>query len=70
MSTKINLAENIKRRRKQLDWTQQELAIKSGLPISVITKIEQEVATQPTIQTIIKISKALDISIDELVGRR
>ena len=70
MSNEINLAENIKKRRKQFGMTQQELAIKSELPISVITKIEQNVATQPTIQTIVKIADALEISVDKLLGRK
>lgn len=69
MSNKLNLAENIKKRRKQLGWTQQELAVKSELPISVITKIEQGVATQPTIQTVLKIADALSSNIDKLLGR-
>lgn len=67
MPTKIDLAENVKKRRRQLGLTQQGLAIKAGLPISVITKIEQGVAKQPTIQTVTKISRALNISIDKLV---
>lgn len=67
MSTKILLAENIKKYRKQLGWTQQELAVKSDLPFSVITKIEQRFTTRPEIQTVVKIAKALGITVDQLV---
>lgn len=69
MSTKIFLSENIKKYRKQHGWTQQKLAFKSGLTISVITKLEQAFATQPTIQTVVKIADALGVSLDKLVGR-
>lgn len=70
MSNKLLLLQNIKQSRKRLSWTQQDLAFKSGLPISVITKIEQGTATQPTIQTIIKLADAFNISIDDLIGRK
>lgn len=69
MSTKILLSENIRKYRKQLGLTQQELAVKAGLPLSILAKIEQKFSIQPTIQTVTKIADALNISIDELVGR-
>ena len=50
-------------------WTQQKLAEKTSLSFNTITKIEQGVATMPTIQTMIKIADAFGISLDELVGR-
>ncbi len=56
--------------RKKAGWSQQKLAEKAGLSYNMITKIEQGVAKQPTIQTVMKIADAFDISIDELVGRK
>jgi y4mF family transcriptional regulator len=35
------LAEFVKKRRKQLSLTQEELAVKSGVALTVIRKIEQ-----------------------------
>lgn len=70
MSTKILLSENIRKYRRQLGLTQQALAVKAGLPLSILAKIEQKFSIQPTIQTVIKIADALNISIDELVGRQ
>ena len=56
--------------RKKAGWSQQKLAEKAGLSYNMITKIEQGVAKQPTIQTVMKIAKAFHISLDELVGRK
>ena len=66
---KITLAENIKKHRNKIGWSQQRLANKADLSITVISKIEQCSVTQPTIQTVIKIADAFEISIDELIGR-
>ena len=56
--------------RKKAGWFQQKLAEKAGLSYNMITKIEQGVAKQPTIQTVIKIADAFNISLDQLVGRK
>ena len=56
--------------RKKAGWSQQKLAEKAGLSYNMITKIEQGVAKQPTIQTVMKIATAFKISLDELVGRK
>ena len=56
--------------RKKAGWSQQKLAEKAGLSYNMITKIEQGVAKQPTIQTVMKIANAFNISLDELVGRK
>lgn len=63
------LPKRIKQLRKKAGWSQQKLAEKASLSYNTITKIEQGVATMPTIQTMIKIADAFAISLDELVGR-
>jgi len=63
------LSKKIKELRKKTGWSQQKLAEKTGLSYSVVTKLEQGTAKQPTIQTIVKIANAFGISLDELVGR-
>jgi transcriptional regulator with XRE-family HTH domain len=63
------LAKRLKELRKKAGWSQQKLAEKAGLSYNTITKIEQGAATMPTIQTIIKIADAFEISLDELVRR-
>ena len=64
------LYKNIKDLRKKHNWSQQKLAEKSGLSYNAITKLEQQAATHPTIQTIVKISDAFSIPVDELIGRK
>ena len=63
----INLSVNVKRYRKEKSFTQQDLAIKANLPLSIIAKIEQGFSSQPTIQTVVKLAQALEVSLDELV---
>jgi transcriptional regulator with XRE-family HTH domain len=63
------LSRKIKDLRKKAGWSQQKLAEETGLSYSVVTKIEQGTAKQPTIQTMIKIADAFGVSLDELVGR-
>lgn len=59
------LGKNIKKRRKELKLTQQQLAEKAGIGLNFLGKIEVAYA-KPSFETIIKISKALDISLKEL----
>ena len=64
------LTKKVKELRKKEGWSQQKLAEKANLSYNAITKIEQGVAKQPTIQTVIKIANAFGVSLDELVGRK
>ena len=57
------LGKNIKNRRKQLGYTQQELADKLG--ISLMGKIEVAFS-KPSLDTLIKIAEELDTNISEL----
>jgi len=43
------------------------LARKADLPYTTLTKIESNVITKPTIQTVMKIAKGLDITVDDLM---
>ncbi len=64
------LEQRLKQLRKKEGWSQQKLAEKAGLSYNVITIIEQGVARRPTIQTMIKLADAFQISLDQLVGRK
>ena len=64
------LEQRLKQLRKKAGWSQQKLAEKASLSYNVITKIEQGVAKRPSIQTMVKLADALEISLDELVGRK
>ena len=59
------LGKNIKNRRKQLGYTQQELADKLGISLNFMGKIEVEFS-KPSLDTLIKIAEELDTNISEL----
>jgi len=61
------IGDKIKQLRNKQGLTQDELARKSDLPYTTLTKIESNVITKPTIQTVIKIAKGLGISLDDLM---
>ncbi len=64
------LAENIKKLRIKKGLAQEKLARLADISTATLVKIESGVAKEPTITTIIKIADALDVSIDELTGRK
>ena len=61
------LGENIKKIRKKRNLTQDKLARLADISYTSITKIETSVIKSPSIQTVAKIAKALDISLDDLI---
>jgi putative transcriptional regulator len=66
----MNLANNLKALRKKRCWSQEKLAKEAIISVWVLTKIEQGSSKKPTIVTMAKIADALEISIDELIGRK
>lgn len=63
---KSSIAKNIKKSRKKLDLTQEKLAIKAEIPYATLSKIESGQVDNPTIKTLSKLAKALDVSLDYL----
>ena len=63
------LAENIRKIRKKKGLSQEKLARLADISNNTLVKIEMGMAKEPTITTVRKIADALDVSIDELVGR-
>jgi transcriptional regulator with XRE-family HTH domain len=61
------IGNKIKQLRNKQGLTQDELARKSDLPYTTLTKIEINVIIKTTIQTVMKITKGLGISLDELM---
>ena len=61
------IGDKVKLLRNKQGLTQDELARKSDLPYTTLTKIETNVITKPSIQTVTKIAKGLGISIDDLI---
>jgi len=60
------LAENMKKYRKKLKLTQEALARKADISYNTVIKLESEGIVDPRLETLKKLAKALDISIDEL----
>ena len=69
MESKDNkqIGDKIKVFRAKQGLTQDALARKCDIPYTTLTKIEANVITKPSIQTVVKIAAGLDISIDQLL---
>ena len=63
------LAQNIRKLRLKKGLSQEKLARLADISNATLVKIESGVAKEPTITTVTKIADALEISIDELIGR-
>ena len=61
------IGDKIKILRTKQGLTQDALARKCDIPYTTLTKIEANVITKPSIQTVVKIAAGLDISIDQLL---
>ena len=61
------IGEKIKQLRNKQGLTQDALARKANLPYTTLTKIETNVITKPSIQTVTKIAEGLGISIDNMI---
>ena len=59
------IAERLKRLRAAASLTQEQLAKKSGLPQSHISRLEAA-QHSPSFKTVTKLAEALDVSIDDL----
>ena len=64
------ISKNIKRLRDKTGLSQDQTARKANMPLSTYLKVENGVTPNPSIQTLLNIAEALEISLDELVGRK
>ncbi len=62
--------KNLIELRKQKGWTQERLAIESGISYNTLIKLERNGINNPKIGTVIKLADALKVSLDEFVGRK
>ena len=60
------LGQNLKRIRKEKGISQGDIVRKLGMPKSFISNIENG-KTNPTLATIAKLAKALNVNIEELI---
>jgi len=61
------IGDNIKKLRRKTGLTQDGLARKADIPYTTLTKIESNVVKKPSVQTIAKIAKALNVNMEELI---
>ena len=63
----MSVSYNIKQRREELNMSQEELSLKSGVSRSIISELESgKRVEKTTIETIVKISRALDTPIQKI----
>jgi len=62
--------DNLRKLRTKKGLSQEKLARLADISLNTLTKIESGFAKKPTIQTVVKLAKALDVSLDELVKER
>ncbi len=69
MSNKSNnsIAENLKRIRKEKNYSLEKVSKLADLSLNTIAKIESGVNTNPTIDTLLKIASALEVGVDDLI---
>ena len=68
MSKKLStIGRNIKKYRGKLAISQDKLSKLAGITLHTITKIESGATSDPRIETLKKIAKGLNVSVDDLI---
>jgi transcriptional regulator with XRE-family HTH domain len=67
MSNNQNLAKNIERLRKAKGLSQEKLARLADVANNTLIKMESGENQNPTLDTLKKVAKALDVSVDDLI---
>lgn len=68
VSSKQNLAKNIARLRKAKGLSQEKLARLADVANNTLIKMESGENQNPTLETLKKVAKALEVSVGELIG--
>lgn len=63
------IGKNIKRFRREKGLSQDKLSKLADLSLNTVVKIELDDSPNPTIETIQRIAKALEVSVDELLKK-
>ena len=61
------IAENIKKLRAKKGLSLEKIARLADLSLNTIVKVENGVNQNPTIETLTKIAKALNVGVDDLI---
>ena len=63
------IGKNIKRLRQNKGLSQDKLSKLSDLSLNTVVKIELDESPNPTIETMQRIAKALEVSVDDLLKK-
>jgi len=63
-----SILDNIKIIRNKKGWSQERLAREADVSYQTLIKIEQKRVKNPKLQTLVKIAKALNVTLDDLVN--
>ncbi|MEI8344281.1 MAG: helix-turn-helix transcriptional regulator [Candidatus Moraniibacteriota bacterium] len=67
MSTNQNLAKNVKRLREAKGLSQEKLARLADVANNTLIKMETGENINPTLETLKKVAKALEVQVDDLI---
>lgn len=63
------LADELRRRRRNRSWTQQKLADEAGLSYQTVRSIESNSTVNPGIFTLKSLTDALEVSLEDVVAQ-
>jgi len=62
-----NISSNLKKLRNKRGYSLEKIARLADLSLNTIVKVENGVNQNPTIETLTKIAKALEVGVDDLI---
>ena len=62
-----NISDNLRKLRSKKGYSLEKIARLADLSLNTIVKVENGVNQNPTIETLTKIAKALDVGVDDLI---
>ncbi len=62
-----NISDNLRRLRGKKGYSLEKIARLADLSLNTIVKVENGVNQNPTIETLTKIAKALEVGVDDLI---
>jgi transcriptional regulator with XRE-family HTH domain len=68
MPEEMTLAVRLKALRNAARMSQQELATRAGLSMSMVAQLEQGTKTDPRVSTLVALAKALGVDLNTLAG--
>jgi len=62
-----NISDNLRKLRGKKGYSLEKIARLADLSVNTIVKVENGVNQNPTIETLTKIAKALEVGVDDLI---